>query len=140
MTEQIHFLGHIILIMTQEEKQLLLVDLCARLPYGTICEDIYGNLGTLLDLAPELNSVTLKISELGSTWTTDIDKVKPYLRPLSSMTEHEKETYQMFFNEDGLLNTSMDTYLDWLLEGHFDYRGLIHIGLALEAPENFYNN
>ena len=79
--------------------------------------------------------------------TYDIDQlknnkaiIKPYLRPMSSMTEDEKETYQMFFNEDGLLNTSIDTYLDWLLEGHFDFRGLISRGLAFEVPENFYNN
>jgi hypothetical protein len=54
------------------------------------------------------------------------------------MTEEEKETYQMFFNEDGLLNTSIDTYLDWLLEGHFDFRGLIPRGLALESTEGMY--
>ena len=62
-----------------------------------------------------------------------IHVIKPYLRPLSSMTEEEKETYQMFFNEDGLVNTSIDTYVDWLLEGHFDFRGLIEKGLAIAA-------
>ena len=36
--------------MTKEEKQLLIQDLSARLPYGTICEDIYGNSGILFDL------------------------------------------------------------------------------------------
>ena len=59
---------------------------------------------------------------------------------MSSMTEEEKETYEMFFNEDGLLDTSVDTYLDWLLENHFDYRGLIPKGLAIEAPKGMYTD
>ena len=129
--------------MTQEDKHILLVlliDLCSRLPYGTICEDIYGNLGTLFDLAPELNSVTLKISELGSTWTTDIDKVKPYLRPMSSMTEEEKETYESFIISIASDETGAWELIDWLNEHHFDYRGLIPKGLALEAPEDMYKS
>lgn len=152
--------------MTQEEKKLLLEDLCARLPYETICEDIYGNSGILLDLAPELNSVTLKISELGSTWTTDIDKVKPYLRPLSSMTGEEKEEFNTIWEGgfskalDLQIETDLKTienfsfegnydnvrYLEiitafntiqWLLSKHFDL-GLIEKGLALEASEEMY--
>ena len=111
--------------MTQEEKELLLKDLCARLPYGVICKSkSYRNI--------LFNSSHISLIES--------EEIKPYLRLLSSMTEDEKETYQMFFNEDGLLNTSIDTYLDWLLEGHFDFRGLISKGLTVEAPENFYNN
>jgi hypothetical protein len=77
-------------------------------------------------------------AETNISWTKFIDEIKPYLRPMSSMTEEEKETYQMFFNEYGLLNTSIDIYLDWLLEGHFDFRGLIQRCLALEAPEDMY--
>lgn len=132
--------------MTQEERRLLLIDLCARLPYGTICEDIYGNSGILFDLAPELNSVTLKISELGSTWTTDIDKVKPYLRPLSSMTEDETSELEEYLDagevdcniEGGTLEDCVSNVIDWLNTHHFDYRGLISKGLAMEAPEGMY--
>ena len=51
--------------MTNEEKQLLIKVLCAELPHRTICEDVYGNSGILFDLTPELNAVTLKISDLG---------------------------------------------------------------------------
>ena len=128
--------------MTQENKEILLKDLCARLPYGVLCKtgdkvlqlkDVYidgavGNEGQL----------RLSNNKYGGIYQS-IDKIKPYLRPMSSMTEVEKETYQMFFNEDGLLNTSLDTYLDWLLEGQFDFRGLIPRGLALEAPEDMYS-
>jgi hypothetical protein len=67
-----------------------------------------------------------------------VEFIKPYLRPLSGMTEEEKETYEMLLNEDGLLNTSVGTYLEWVLENHFDYRGLIPMGLAVEAPEGMY--
>ena len=141
--------------MSQEEKRLLLQDLCARLLYGTICEDVYGNSGLLFDLAPELNSVTLKISELGSTWTTDIDNVKPYLRPMESMTEEEWRKMHNCCNamlmgdkricirksKFGSFSELQDAYttIDWLLAHHFDYRGLIPMGLALPAPEGMYD-
>jgi len=132
--------------MTQEERKLLFIDLCARLPYGTICEDIYGNSGILFELVLKLNSVTLKISELGSTWTTDIDKVKPYLRPLSSMTEDEISELEEYlgaeeFNcniDGGTLEDCVSNVIDWFNAHHFDYRGLISKGLALEAPEGIY--
>ena len=130
--------------MTEKDKNILKVDICGRLPYGTICEDIYGNSGILFDLIPELNSVTLKISKSGSTWTTDIDKIKPYLRPMSSMTEEE---YSEFLNTqkmecgDGSHPHYEYTYktFDWLNAHHFDYRGLIEKGLALPAPKEMYN-
>lgn len=121
--------------MTQEDKELLLKDLCARLPYRVVIncteeDDERTNFNCFLvpDIIRDIKSET-------AYWI-----IKPYLRPMSSMTEEEKETYQMFFNEDGLLNTSIDTYLDWLLEGNFDFRGLIPRGLALEAPEDMYKN
>ena len=121
--------------MTQEDKELLLKDICARLPYRVVIncteeDDERTNFNCFLvsDIIRDIKSET-------AYWI-----IKPYLRPMSSMTEEEKETYQMFFNEDGLLNTSIDTYLDWLLEGNFDFRGLIPRGLALEAPEDMYKN
>ena len=61
--------------------------------------------------------------------------IKPYLRPMSSMTEEEKgeyyNSYDWEYFEEG-------TSFDWLNENHFDYRGLIKKGLALEAPDNMY--
>ena len=151
--------------MTQEDKKLLLKDLSARLPSGTICEDIYGNSGLLLNLVPELNSVDLKISELGSTWTTDIDNIKPYLRPMSSMTEEEvqeirdrlnsisigrtitKENFEkccdfLWFTKmspfECVSEKMMDVVIDYLDENMFDHRGLIEKGLAIKAQKMLY--
>jgi len=126
--------------MTQEEKELLLKDLCARLPYVIIVHTWYNKPLDIKCTGIDLytNTVNLDIPDDDNA-KVYIDNCKPYLRPLSSMTEEEKETYPMFFNEDGLLNTSLDTYLEWLLEGHFDFKGLIPRGLALEAPEGMYN-
>ena len=119
--------------MTQEEKELLLKDLCARLPYGVKVE--YN--GKVYSLSrPYINFMCI-INGAGEEFPS-VEKCKPYLRPMSSMTEEEKETYECFFNEDGLINCSFYVYVDWLLEHHFDYRGLIHMGLALEAPNDMY--
>lgn len=122
--------------MIQEDKELLLKDLSARLPYRVKIN--VDDTGLFIPRLKYIDGITCHFYECA--WTKFIDEIKPYLRPMSSMTEVEKETYQMFFNEDGLLNTSLDTYLDWLLEGQFDFRGLIPRGLALEAPEDMYKN
>lgn len=114
--------------MTQEIEDLLLKDICARTPYGIKCE--YD--GKVIDII----SVNLygEVYPDGVTYTLPLDKVKPYLRPMSSMTEEEKAEY---------VNTCYDWYdtletYDWLNKHHFDYRGLIEKGLALEAPEGMY--
>ena len=124
--------------MTQEEKQLLLKDLCARLPYGVKCKVNFDD-GT---------SDVMKLSQLPDglgMWGFckdgcygRSDNFKPYLRPMSSMTEEEYTE----FGYDTLRYTMQD--IDWLNAHHFDYRGLIkkrgwsEEGLALEAPEGMY--
>lgn len=128
--------------MTQEEKQLLLIDLCARLLYKPkvkilsfwnenkeIEEDI---IDTVYCVMPDgyINTETID-SDIS------LDNIKPYLRPMSSMTEKEKREYQAFFNYDGV--EYPEEYIDWLITHHFDYRSLIPMGLALEAPEGMYN-
>ena len=122
--------------MTQEEKQLLLKDLCARLSYGTIIHTWYGK---SLDIKYTginvyTNTVDLDIPDDDDAYVY-VDNVKPYLRPMSSMTEIEKEELR------ALKWTKLEHYtVDWLNVHHFDYRGLIEEGLALEAPEGMYNN
>jgi len=136
--------GHLIL-MSNEERNLLIIDLTSRINYGVIClierVDDFGPIhrdekltGFCFD---DRGGFYFEVS--GGLGIDFAEKIMPYLRPMSSMTKEEKETYEMFFNEDGLLDTSVDTYVDWLLEGHFDWRGLISKGLALEAPEGMYN-
>ena len=117
--------------MTNEEKQLLLKDLCARLPYGMLVECSSIESGESMD-------VLLVPSHIAEFITGSII-VKPYLRPMSSMTEEEKELMKgsvICFNELEGNSTLFDEIgLDWLNANHFDYRGLIPMGLALEAKE-----
>ena len=134
--------------MTQEEKELVLKDLSARLPYGVKIKC----LGEIL---------TLSVNWL-RMFEYHLNEIKPYLRPMSSMTEEElkelrEETGLIYDYENGLDLAEfpnnykcLDFYLseipsyvvvlvfDWLNAHHFDYRGLIDRGLALEASEDMY--
>jgi len=122
--------------MTQEEKHLLFKELCTRLPYGVrVCVDESGL------FIPTLTYIegTIICHFKECAWTRYIDTIKPYLRPMSSMTEEEKKDYNSKFEGRDF---SWEIYYgstDWLNEHHFDYRGLIPMGLALPAPEGMYN-
>lgn len=101
--------------MTQEQKDLLLKDLCARLPYGVIlnCCNIVSETLTLISYKGLINN------------DYDIDEVKPYLFPLSSMTkEQDKEFMNIQIGYPSV---------DWFNKNHIDYRGLIERGLAIDA-------
>ena len=111
--------------MEQEKKELLLKDLSARLFYGVIIEGLEH---------PEI--MTIKHLAIVSVMSTE--PYKPYLRPMSSMTEEEKKEYhELCDSYYGIYFDSIDS-IDWLNSNHFDYRGLIPKGLALEAPEVMY--
>lgn len=122
--------------MTPEEKQVLLKDLCARLPYGLKVEcEKYPFPVTVL-YAGNIDEV--KFVETGGI--EHICLIKPYLRPMSSMTEEELKMFkqlQVEADEAGTFEGDMLLY-DWLNKNHFDYRLLIFQGLALEAPEGMY--
>ena len=117
--------------MTQEEKQLLLADLCARLPYGVICQLSSGD-----------TSITEKLGIGGlSDFMNGSMKIKPYFRPMSSMTEEEEDEYMIARQKDiaeAYIHATPQNAIDWLNKKMFDYRGLISMGLALEAPEGMY--
>ena len=129
--------------MTQEDKELLLKDLCARLLYGVKVE-LHGEVCTVLGYFDDFVMLTSN-TPLGQQ--TNITNIKLYLRPMSSMTDEEKmEWFQMRarhskmsgFNELQERADFTSESSDWLNAHHFDYRGLIEKGLALEAPEGMY--
>lgn len=119
--------------MTQEEKQLLLKDLCTRLPYNVIGEYSW-KCGNPYKRELTGNLMTELINSFNSTEDSDF---KPYLRPMSSMTEEEKVEW-VGLKRDVNERLWIDRLIDFYLSHHLDYRGLILIGLALEAPEDMY--
>ena len=121
--------------MTQENIK----DLCSRLPYGVIVDTPKGK-GHACDI-----NFTIFGAEIGVNINTtvrdtfSINDVKPYLRPMSSMTE---EQYDQLYIDSRVKNDSIDILdalandmdaIDWLNKNHFDYRGLIEKGLAIDA-------
>ena len=128
--------------MTQKDKELVLKDLSARLQYKLHCRvfklngDIKENDDVLYGVVGN-NVMTLK---------SDKDEclmyyqIKPYLRPMSSMTEDEKRDWWTYKQVGETWEAQDSLSVDWLNKCHFDYRGLIEKGLALEAPEGMYNN
>lgn len=117
--------------MTQENKELLLQDLCGRIPYGVKCE-VYDRIGIL----DEISSYGAAVNyNNGEDTTCRIECVKPFLFPLSSMTEEQMEEYDNLRQDinDKLKDWKCAKLLDWLNKNHFDYRGLIEKGLALDA-------
>ena len=123
--------------MTQEDKELLLIDLCARLPYRVILSVTLKNkYDEIVNRNVELTEYNLGYITKASHW----QEYKPYLRPMSSMTEEEKEEYAEFCFGMFTLRNEIDAFdfVDWLNKHHFDYHGLIEKGLAIEAPEGMY--
>ena len=115
------------MMKTDKKIELLLTDLCARLPYGIFVKDEVDDKAIYtIDYHPHLRNC------------------KPYLRPMSSMTEKEKEELKdvcvINYNEFEGGSTLFDEMgFDWLNAHYFDYRGFIPQGLAIEAPKNMYN-
>jgi len=118
--------------MTQENKELLFKDLCARLPYGVKFSCDIKGVWTLKGI------IHNGINYICWPNAVALEVVKPYLRPMSSMTEEEKKEFSALgvgiHLFKGPLIPSYDT-LDWLNAHHFDYRGLIEKGLAIAVTE-----
>lgn len=141
--------------MTNEEKEILYKDLCMRLSYGvkaTTTSAVWNGTYTITGYANNRIYLDCPIFDKGDDeWR--IESVKPYLRPMSSMTKKEKEERKYYISEfeyddywhpgqyaDYVGTEGIEEYIDWLIEHHFDFRGLIEKGLALEAPEGMYTN
>ena len=114
--------------MTQKNKELLLKDLSARLPYNLLVENKFGS-------CIEFTFIELML------FIRDNQIVKPYLRPMSSMTENETKEFDVICDNllaNGSSEEIWNTVIDWLNSHHFDHRHLIEKGLALEAFEGMY--
>ena len=152
--------------MTNEEKQLLLKDLCGRLPYGVMLDTPNGNKPLLALVSSKSYNTIIEYDDYHeneddkSEWEGgDVELIKPYLRPMSSMTEEEFEDlnkqvgHKLERDKGEITNCSrgfgdgwecldiidMHNVIDWLNANCFDYRGLIPKGLALAAIDGMYN-
>ena len=126
--------------MTQEQKDLLLKDLCCRLPYGVKVQTTYINPQTKerKDIGTDVLS-TVEISMLIDGY----EEHKPYLFHLSSMTDEQKKEYRKVCEldterlskhpMDGTPFPALYNSQDWLSKNHFDYRGLIPMDLGIDA-------
>ena len=127
--------------MTQEEKQLLLKDICARLPYkvkGVYARTDIKNL-SICEITTHL------YGEMEESFNgKEKYEFIPYLRPMSSMTDEEQRTLDSMCNGVEMVSRlsglkMFDKAFDWLNKNHFDYRGLIEKGLAIDATKlNIY--
>lgn len=135
--------------MTQENKELLLRDLCARVPYGVKIQ--YMNNIFVIDYVSSYEEVKLDIPD---SYTVGVSEVKPYLFPLSSITDEQKlelnkkfnvqfsgnDIYSIHYHSEGYWDTDLELdlqdwlwFINWCHKNHFDIYGLIPMGLALDA-------
>ena len=125
--------------MTQEQKELLLKDLCARLPYGVKGLVTFNGNHFMTQHQVEDRTIDGKLydrfAEFQSSWYDNVT-IKPYLFPMSSMTEEQKTSHN-FLKHSAYANPIK--LVDWYNKNHFDYRGLIPMGLANDATgKNIY--
>ena len=115
--------------MTQKDKELLWRDLCARLPYGVKIQ-----VNDKIETVEGINILD-NIVEFGTYMACDIEEVKPYLFPMSSMTVEKGKEFAAtlkYLHAEKIDIWTLDTY-DWCNKNNFDYRGLIPKGLANDA-------
>lgn len=125
--------------MTQENKELLLKDICARLPYNV--KVLYNNEVFIVDYISAIYE-EIKLDTCDN-YTLNISNVKPYLFPLSSMTEEQKiflkqQNWCIAISTSETVETTIEG-IDWLNKNHFDYRNLINKNLAIDCTNlNIY--
>lgn len=135
--------------MTDIEKNLLKIDLCCRLPYNVKVHAKYTELGETVELDGIVKmidtdgfvGIEVMYDTSSSYICVDIDNVKPYLFPLSSMTEEQNKEFKSLIIQDAF-GTSDNTFTpqDFYCKYHLDHRGLTERNLANNANEsNIYN-
>lgn len=136
--------------MKQKNKELLFRDLCARVPYGVKVQYM-NNIFVIDYVSPMYGEVKLDTSD---NWTVGVSEVKPYLFPLSSMTDEQKselnkkftvqfsgnDIYSIHYHSEGYWDSDLELnlqdwlwFINWCYKNHFDIYGLIPMGLALDA-------
>ena len=134
--------------MTEENKNLLFRDLSSRFSYGvkvayTTLSDNMPKVWDVIGL-PAVGLVDIIVPGKYRFAAVPVEEIKPYLRPMSSMTEEEKnELYGLTHEEQDskelvVYHDCIDELSDFYNAHHFDYRGLIEMNLALEAPKGMY--
>lgn len=133
--------------MTQEDKELLLKDLCARLPHGVICKDTNINVtGTLSQIGLHYDMCVLD-KDNGDSESCYLLNCKPYLFPLSSMTEEQKNDLTKNLHSNVFVKDEISFWclftanmmgewqkvFEWCVKNHFDICGLIPMGSAIDA-------
>lgn len=130
--------------MTQEDKELLLQDLCARLPFK-----VKISVNDKIELLQGINILD-NVVEYGSFFSSNIEEIKPYLFPLSSITKEQLFEVQEILGKNEIeikddflhiIDSDRNTIsyseilvvLEWFNKNHFDYRGLIEKGIAIDA-------
>lgn len=142
--------------MTKEQKELLFKDISARLPYGVKCAEVYPdgnkfeNVWDIIRISKyDEDGIHISNCKTIYGYCSPIENIKPYLFPMSSMTEEQFEEFldicgwcgyidevrqgDFFNREENLGFTHIYGTMDWLNINHFDYRGLIDNGLAIDA-------
>ena len=122
--------------MTQNEKDLLLKDLCARLPYGVKVQCLSHQIPLkILSINP--NGVTWLTGDKGYPFEVDWKDCKPYLFPLSSMNRKQEREWQSLMVCDiyGIFYHTIESF-DYLYKNHIDIRGLIPMDLANDATNS----
>ena len=141
--------------MTQEDKEILIQDLCGRLPYGVkayikkwskLDRKYYEGVYTVESIDTSLNTIIADSERSCVEVIVGYDdyEIKPYLLPMSSMTEEQKVIYgdlcySIIQSLAKNMQSELNELINWLNANHFDYRGLIEKGLAIDATNlNIY--
>lgn len=149
--------------MTKEEKSFLLEDVCQRLPYKVkfnVLDPLLGNITVIPYTVVDLRDFGCYIEGSKNERLYSIEQIKPFLRPLSSITEREKKdllkrlfkdkSNLFLIDDEGTIESTDKTiwvtfyprnikiYVDFMNSHHIDYNDLIKKGLALKAPKGIY--
>jgi len=133
--------------MSEQEIQLLMRDVSARFPYGVVCQTLEEY--QLAGSDKQLGKLTGRLVECGDEWCNFIDlkdnmpfsinwgDFRPCLRRMTSMTDEEKREYEVRKNMAAHLPDKIGTDVDYLLENHFDFHGMIIAGIGVEVTNEF---